>query len=214
MKVISTNLGKATTIHWNNKEEQSGIFKHPVVEPIFLRSTLVDKDTVADLKHHGGTFKACYLFSSTHYPYWQEHYPSLKWEWGMFGENITVKGMDEAQLLVGSVYQLGNALVQITIPRQPCYKLGIRFEDQKIIKEFIEHGHPGTYVRILKEGSVKKGDDFVLQEEAKSSLSIAQLYKLLYSQEKDRNIVDKALAIPSLPERTREKLNSYIKKGP
>ncbi|WP_297761492.1 MOSC domain-containing protein [uncultured Muriicola sp.] len=209
MKVISTNLGKSTTIHWNSKEEKTGIFKYPVAEPIFLGLTKVEKDTITDRKHHGGSFKACYLFSSTYYPFWQERYPSLDWDWGMFGENITVKGMDEAQLIIGSVYQLGNALVQITIPREPCYKLGIRFKDQKIIKEFIEHGHPGTYVRVLNEGTVQKGDSFLLQDQANHNVNISDFYRMLYAKEKDQDLLKIVQGLEAIPKRTRDKLSRY-----
>lgn len=214
MKVISTNLGKPTTFHWNGIEEQTGIFKFPVTEPISLRSVQVDKDTITDRKHHGGTFKACYLFSSTNYPYWQERYPSLDWNWGMFGENITIDSMEESELIIGSVYLLGNALVQITIPREPCYKLGVRFMDQDIIKAFVDHCHPGTYVKVLKEGTVQKGDDFLLQEQAKHSLNISDYYKMLYARDKDQDLIKIAQRIEAIPQRTRDKLSKYIKRDP
>jgi len=214
MKVIATNIGKPTTIHWKNKTELTGIFKYPVLESILLRSTQVDKDTITDRKHHGGTFKACYLFSSTHYPYWQERYPLLAWDWGMFGENITIDKMKESELIIGSVYRLGNALVQITIPREPCYKLGVRFQDQGIIKAFVDHGHPGTYVRVLQEGTVQKGDDFLLQDQADHGLNISDYYKMLYAREKDQELIKIAHGIDAIPQRSKDKLSRYIKKGP
>jgi MOSC domain-containing protein YiiM len=214
MKVISTNLGSPTKFSWNGKEEQTGIFKYPVKEPIFLGTTKVEKDTITDRKHHGGSFKACYLFSSTHYPYWQERYPLLDWDWGMFGENITIDKMEESELLIGSIYSLGNALVQITLPREPCYKLGIRFQDQEIIKAYVDHGHPGTYVKVLKEGAVQNGDTFSLQEKANHNVSIADFYRMLYAKEKDQDLLNKALRLDAIPERTRDKISRYKKKRP
>lgn len=207
MKVISTNLARPTTINWNGKEEQTGIFKYPVAEPIFLGPTKVEKDTITDRKHHGGTFKACYLFSSTNYPFWRERYPSLEWDWGMFGENITLDKMEESELIIGSVYRLGNALVQITIPREPCYKLGVRFQDQGIIKAFVEHGHPGTYVKVLEEGTVQKGDAFLLQDKANHSINIADFYKMLYAREKDKDLLKIIQGLEVVPQRTRDKLS-------
>ena len=214
MKVVSTNIGGPTTILWNGKEEQTGIFKYPVREPVFLGSTQVDTDTITDHKHHGGIYKACYLFSSTQYPYWKQRYPSLEWDWGMFGENITIDAMEEKNLIIGSVYSLGNAEVQITIPREPCYKLGVRFQDQQIIKAFVDHGHPGTYLRVLKEGTVRNGDTFLLQDEAKHGVSIFDLYAMLFSKEKDQDLLNLVLDIEAIPERTRNILSKYQKKGP
>ncbi|NNJ88207.1 MAG: MOSC domain-containing protein [Eudoraea sp.] len=214
MKVISTNVGKPTSFEWQGKTEETGIFKFPVAEPVFLGSTQVSKDTISDPKHHGGTFKACYMFSSTYYPYWEERYPSLDWDWGMFGENITVDNMEETELIIGSVYSLGNARVQITIPREPCYKLGVRFQDQGIIKAFVDHGHPGTYVRVLKEGTVHKGDVFLLQDQANHGVSVSDLYKVLYSKEKDQDLLHILQGLEAIPQRTRKKLGRYIKKGP
>jgi MOSC domain-containing protein YiiM len=214
MKVISTNIGKSTTMLWNGKAEQTGIFKYPVADPILLGSIQVEKDTITDRKHHGGEFKASYLFSSSYYFYWQERYPSLDWDWGMFGENITIDAMEESELIIGSVYSLGNALVQITIPRQPCYKLGIRFQDQEIIKAFVDHGHPGTYVRVLKEGTVKKGDAFVLQDKADHGVSISDIYTILYAKEKDQDLLKIVLGLDAIPQRTKNKLSKHKKRDP
>ncbi|MBT8281318.1 MAG: MOSC domain-containing protein [Muriicola sp.] len=214
MKVIAANIGKPVTILWQQRKEQTGIFKYPVEGSIRLGSTLVNNDTVSDRKHHGGMYKACYLFSAENYSYWRELYPNLSWDWGMFGENITLDHMSESQLIIGSVYQLGNSLVQITIPREPCYKLGIRFEDQKIIEQFVAHGHPGTYVKVIKEGEVKRGDSFSLLEEVKDSLSIEELYRLLYTKEPEQDRLELAITCEYLPERTRKKLLRKQKKRP
>ncbi|MGB5698353.1 MOSC domain-containing protein, partial [Muriicola sp.] len=104
--------------------------------------------------------------------------------------------------------------VQITIPREPCYKLGIRFKDQEVIKAFVDHGHPGTYVKVLQEGKVRKGDSFVLKETADQKLSIADVYKLLYDKEKNIDLLNLALRCEAIPERTKDKLKRYQKKGP
>lgn len=213
MQVISTNIGIPRRIEWKGRTEETGIFKSPVSSPIQLGCENVVGDAVADRRHHGGEYKACYLFASDHYGYWKERYPDLSWDWGMFGENLTVEGMDESTLTAGSIYSLGSALVQITIPREPCYKLGIRFGDQKIIEEFIDHGHPGTYVRVTRPGKVRQGDRLSLVEKADTSPSIAELYSLIYSKEKDRELLSLALNCPYIPERTREKLKKHQKKG-
>jgi len=193
MKIISTNIAKPTTIIWNGKEEQTGIFKEPVNHPIFLGKNDVKGDEISNRAVHGGEFKACYLFSENQYPYWQKLYPDLDWKFGMLGENLTISDLDETQLLIGSIYKIGDALVQITQPREPCYKFGVKFKNQEVLKQFIEHGYPGTYVRVIEEGFVKKGDEFTLVEIAKNSLSIFDFFNLLFTKEKDQILLERAV---------------------
>lgn len=210
MKIISTNIAKPKTIIWNGKEEITGIYKTPVSEPILLLKEHVKNDEVSDRKHHGGEFKACYLFSKNHYEYWQSTYPNLDWNWGMFGENLTVEGLNEEEIHIGSIYKVGDAVVQITQPREPCYKLGIRFNNQNIVKEFIDHGLPGTYVRVLETGQVKIGDVFELLEKPENSLTTAEFYKLLFSKDKNIHVLKRAIENDALPESKRNKLKKFL----
>ena len=131
MKVVSTNIGLSRTVIWNKEEITTGIFKNPVDEPIFLGEENVVDDTVIDRKYHGGVDKACYIFSSDVYPAWQARHPYLEWSYGMFGENLTVQGFKEDEVRIGDVYQIGSAKVQVSEPRQPCYKLNIRFNSKR-----------------------------------------------------------------------------------
>jgi len=209
MRVVSTNIGKSVTINWRGGSEQTGMYKYPTTQPIFLGLETVDKDTITDRKHHGGVYQACYLYSADYYPYWKDKYPYLTWDWGMFGENITVEGLDETTLRIGSVYSLGEAVVEITVPRQPCYKLGIRFDAQKIVQEFVTHEHPGTYVRILKEGNVGKGDSFTLVTEAPDNLTTVDFYRMLYAKKKDQQILEMALKNEAIPPDKRKKIMQF-----
>ncbi len=210
MKVIATNISKGTIITWHGKEEKTGIFKTPTQEPIFLGKTDVEKDTVVDRKYHGGLDKACYLFSAEEYKYWKKLYPNLDWDWGKFGENLTIAGLEESQIRIGDIYKLGGALVQISQPREPCYKLGIRFETQNIIKQFIDRSHPGTYVRILEEGLVSQGDSMVLVKQSENSLTIQQFYQLLFAKEKSRELLHLAINNQALPLKKRKSLEKYL----
>ena len=210
MIIISTNLAQPKMVSWRGQKVSTGIFKYPVKEAILLKADEVDKDLIADKRVHGGEFKACYLFSSKYYNYWKKLYPNLDWNWGMFGENLTVEGLDESKIHVGDIYKVGNALVQITQPREPCFKLGIRFETQQILKQFIEHGHPGTYVKIVKEGTVKTGDTFELEEKSKTNLTTQQLYQLYFSEEKNKELLKLAIESEALPEKKRLKLAKWL----
>lgn len=211
MHITSTNIAKPTTIIYRGKKVVTGIYKTPTNEPIYLGKSDVKDDEVTDRKYHGGEFKACYLFSENHYDYWKNLYPDLDWHWGMFGENLTVNGLDETKMMIGDVYKIGKALVQITQPREPCFKLGVKFGSQKVVKQFVNHGFPGTYIRVLEEGFVKTGDEFILVEPAKNSLTTHQFYDLLFSKDKNQEHIALAIENDALPLRKREKLRVFIK---
>ena len=211
MKITSTNIAQAKSITWNNKQEKTGIFKEPTTEPIYLGKEDVKGDEVSNRKVHGGEYKACYLFSLEQYPYWKNLYPNLDWKYGMFGENLTISGLDETNLIIGSIYEVGNALIEITQPREPCYKFGLKFGDQQVLKQFIEHGYPGTYVRVLKEGTVKKGDDLTLIKTPENRLTTFDFFKLLYSKNKDKDLLKLAVNNVAIPIEKRQKLSVFLK---
>lgn len=210
MKVISTNLGKPTTFEWNGATEQTGIFKYPTTESLTLTAVDVQDDTIIDRVHHGGANKACYLFSSDHYPYWKAKYPHLPWDWGMFGENLTIQDLDEYTIRVGNIYRLGTALVQVSQPREPCYKLGIRFGTQAILKEFVDHGHPGTYVKVLEPGQVSTGDILQLVEESRNPLTVQQFYSLMFLKEKPRELLQLFMDNPAVPQYKKDRYKKYV----
>ncbi|MFD0861192.1 MOSC domain-containing protein [Sungkyunkwania multivorans] len=213
MKVIATNIAEPGFILWKGKEEKTGIFKTPTAHPIFLGKETVKGDEVSNRKVHGGSYKACYLFSADHYPYWKQKYPDLDWNWGMFGENLTVAGLDEHEIFIGDIYKIGDALVQITQPREPCYKFGVKFGTQKVLKEFIAHGHPGTYVKVLEEGEVATGDELVLAERHTDAVTTAQFFEFLFAQVKNRSILEKILKLDSIPAEKRKKLSIFLDKA-
>lgn len=211
MKITSTNIAKLATIIWNGKEVTTGIYKTPIKKPIYLGKEAVKGDVVSDRKVHGGVFKACYLFSENHYEYWKALYPSLDWNYGMLGESLTIKNLDETKICIGNIYKVGGALIQITQPREPCFKFGVKFGTQLVLKQFINYGLPGTYVRVLEEGFVTNGDTFKLIEQAKNSLTTAQLFNLLYAKEKDEALLKLAIKNEALPLIKRKKLEAFIK---
>jgi MOSC domain-containing protein YiiM len=128
----------------------------------------------------------------------------------MFGENLTVAGLDETTLNVDSVYSIGEAWVRITTPREPCFKLGIRFGDQEIVQKFIDRGHPGSYVSVVKPGWIRPGDPMKLLDSASNALSIAEFYRMWYAPSKNPEVLEKALTIPWLSEEKRKQLLRWI----
>jgi MOSC domain-containing protein YiiM len=197
VKIISTNIGCPVTVLKNGKKVATGIYKKSVTQPISLGFTDVVGDAVMDRESHGGIDKACYLYSADHYPFWKDKFPELEWAPGMFGENLTVQGLNEEEVMIGDIYKVGAAIVQISEPRRPCSILGIRFGTQKIVKAFHNSNYPGVYVRVLKEGTVKSGDQFILIERTEA-LSIKDIYSLFSSNNSNLALAKKAFSIPTL----------------
>lgn len=210
MQVISTNIGSPTTFEWNGKKEQTGIFKYPTTDSLFLTKNDVSKDTVIDRVHHAGINKACYLFSADQYTFWKGLYPNLEWDWGMFGENLTVEGLDESKMRVGDIYKIGGALVQVSQPREPCYKLGVRFGTQEVLRQFIDRNHSGTYVRILEEGKVQKGDALKLQQQSENTLTVQQFYELMFAKEKSKDMLQLFMSNESVPQYKKERYKKFL----
>ncbi|UZO80220.1 MOSC domain-containing protein [Aquimarina sp. ERC-38] len=211
MKVKSVNIGSPTTVSWKAKEVTTGIYKYPVDKEIYLDKEDVAGDSVIDRRYHGGVDKACYLYSADHYAYWQGLYPYLEWNYGMFGENITLEGLKEENLFLGDIYQLGQAKVQITQPREPCFKLGIRFGTQKVLKQFLNKTFCGSYLKVIEPGAVIKGDTMQLLEGGNSPLSIAELYKLFFFPEVLKEDLENALGETLLTGHNRENLQNRLK---
>tara|TARA_R110001592_G_scaffold359998_1_gene667693 strand:- start:4096 stop:4716 length:621 start_codon:yes stop_codon:yes gene_type:complete len=192
LKVISTNIANPTTINWNGKEVETGIYKIPASTSIFLGKTDVRSDNVIDRKHHGGEHKACYFYAANHYEHFKTLYPNLDWKFGMFGENITIDNFEETNIRIGDTFKIGTTIIQVSEPRQPCFKLGVRFNSQKILKDFIQSSYSGFYVRILQEGEVKVGDELLLIERNPNDLSVEDVFSLL-SYNKDNELLKQVM---------------------
>jgi len=177
MKVMSVNIGKKKSINYKGRVIETGIFKLPVKHPIFLDIEAVENDVVVDRRYHGGIDQAVYGYSEDHYKYWKGLYPNLDWEYGMFGENLTISNLEETEIHVGSIYKLGETILEVTKPREPCMKLGLRFGTQKILKQFWNETKSGIYFKILKTGNVEIGDELTLNYNSETSPTISEVYK-------------------------------------
>ncbi len=183
MKIISTNIGSKKTISWKGNTITTGIFKLPVSDPVFLGSRGVKGDHINNLKVHGGLDKACYGYGENYYNYWRSLYPELAWTYGMFGENLTISDVEEADIKIGDIYKVGEALLQVSQPRQPCNKLAAKFRSNSLIKQFIEYDHLGIYFRVIHEGKVKVGDEFLLELRNKKALSVQEIGRLVFKKQ-------------------------------
>ncbi len=210
MRIVSTNIGKPTTIEWLGEQVQTGIYKFETDAPIILGIEDVVDDHVLDRRYHGGSDKACYLYSADHYPIWKDKYPNQDWKWGMFGENLTVSNLDESEIRIGDRFRIGDAEVQVSQPRQPCFKLGVRFGDQAVVDDFWNSSFPGVYVRVLNSGTIKKGEELELIKRNFDSLSVSQVFSLFTSNRSNFEMIEKAIREPFLAESCKKNLQKIL----
>lgn len=210
MKVISTNIGESRLVEWRGQQVATGIYKYPVDEPIFLGWEDVQNDQVVDRRYHGGKDKACYLYSSDCYDFWKSKYPEADWHWGMFGENLTVEGLNESEILIGDIYRIGKAVVQVSQPRQPCFKLGIRFGNQQAVDDFWHLPYPGVYVRVIESGNVSVGDELILLERNPVSLLLVQVFSVFRLDRENRELMQKAIDEPFLADSCRKDIRKIL----
>ncbi len=154
MKVISVNVGLPRNVPYRGRSISTGIFKEPVEGRVKVQRLNVEGDRQADLSVHGGIEKAVYAYPSEHYEFWKGELPEMDLPWGMFGENLTTEGLLEDKVNIGDKLKVGTALFIVTQPRMPCYKLGIKFGRNDIIKRFLKSGRTGFYFSVLDEGEV------------------------------------------------------------
>ena len=154
MKIVSLNRGMPRAVKWHGRSVETGIFKEPVAGPVTLHTLNLDGDAQADLTVHGGENKAGYCYPVEHYAYWKKE---LGWELpkGMFGENFTTEGLLEKDAHLGDRLRVGTAEVVVTQPRLPCYKLGVRFGADDMVKRFLASGRTGFYLAVTREGEVE-----------------------------------------------------------
>ena len=212
MKLISVNVGLPRVVMSNGDPVSTGIFKEPVAGRVVLRTLNLDGDRQADLSVHGGPSKAVYAYPSEHYDYWKHELPEMKLPWGMFGENFTSAGLFESELSIGDKFRVGSAVVMVTEPRMPCYKLGIKFGRSDIVKRFLASERTGFYFAVLQEGEVGVGDSIELIEESKHNVKVSDI-TLLYTREKHNvGLLRRAMEVEALPESWKSYFQHRIEK--
>ena len=203
MKLISVNVGLPRTVIHKGKTVVTGIFKEPVAGRIRLRTLNLDGDKQADLSVHGGASKAVYAYPSEHYEYWRAELPGMDLPWGMFGENFTTEGLHEGTVHIGDRFRIGSAELMVTEPRLPCYKLGVKFGRDDIIKHFLQSGRHGFYFAVLREGEVGVGDRIESMGRDSHNVSVPDITRLYLSQKFSRADIEtlyRAVRIEALPE--------------
>jgi MOSC domain-containing protein YiiM len=203
MKLVSINVGLPREVISRGQAVVTGIFKEPVEGRVMVRALDLDGDRQADLTVHGGPDKAVYAYPSEHYAYWRETLSGMALPFGMFGENFTTQGLLEDSLNLGDRFRIGEAEFGVTQPRMPCYKLGIKFGRDDIVRLFLASGRTGFYFRVLREGQVGAGEEIVRIARDKHNVTVSDITRLYVSKihtAADLKLVHRATQVEALPE--------------
>ena len=198
MRLISVNVGRPRAVSYRDGTVTTGIYKEPVAGRTWLRRLNLDGDGQADLRVHGGEHKAVYAYPFEHYAFWSRELRRNDLGYGQFGENLTVEGLLEEQVHIGDVYRIGAALLQVSQPRSPCFKLGVRMGDAAFVARFAAANYTGFYLRVLEEGRVQAGDAIAHVEQAKDSISVRDAFRLRHGPGGTRDEYARAARIGAL----------------
>ncbi len=178
MKLLSVNVSLPKVIRERGREVRTGIFKEPVSGRIALGRTNLEGDGQADLTLHGGVHKAVYAYPIEHYDAWKRELDREDLPYGQLGENLTVEGMLEEDICIGDIFRVGSASLQVSQPREPCFKLGIKFGSPAFPKKFLKSERSGFYFRVVEEGEVGAGDPISRLRKDPARLSVREVYHL------------------------------------
>ena len=216
MKLISVNTGLPRGVTWHGKNVTTGIFKHPVEGRVALKKFNLDGDRQADLSVHGGEYKAVYCYPIEHYDYWKKELPGRELPLAVFGENFTTAGLTEDSVHIGDQFSIGSVLVVVTQPRLPCYKLGVRFQSDEMVKRFLASGRTGFYVAVSREGEVGAGDEITVMSRDPHAVSVSEIVRLYvekaYSAD-DVALIRRALRVEALTESWKDEFRERLQKA-
>jgi MOSC domain-containing protein YiiM len=198
--VQSVNVGAIRNVEWRGRTVRTGIWKTPVTgRAVAVRGVNLDGDDQGDRTVHGGPDKAVYAYAVEDYRYWSDS-EGIATHAGLFGENLTVQGLDLATAIVGERWRIGTTLLEVAQPRLPCYKLGIRMGDDEFPGRFLSVGRLGAYLRIIEEGELRAGDDVNVVSRPAHDVTLGMMAASLRDPARRAAL----LAAPQLPARWRQ----------
>jgi MOSC domain-containing protein YiiM len=198
--VVSVNVAQPRTVPWQGQQVTSAIWKFPVNGAIAVRGVNLGGDDQADRHAHGGPDKAVYAYAQQDYDFWHDQF-GIDVQPGLFGENLTIAGLDVSHALIGERWQIGSVLLEVSQPRIPCYKLGMRLQDRTFPRQFAAAERPGAYLRILREGTLAAGDAVTVVNRPDHEVSAAFVSRAYHS---DHSLLPRLLEIEALSESWRD----------
>jgi MOSC domain-containing protein YiiM len=198
MKLISVNVSLPKTVEYKGRMVSTGIYKQPVAGRTIVRKLNLDGDGQADLSVHGGVYQAVYVYDLESYQYWRQELDRNDLSHGHFGENFTVEGMPDDQIHIGDVFRIGGALLEVTQPRTPCFKLEMKMGLPDFPRQFVMSGRSGFYFRVLEEGEVGPGDSIELVQVGPEQITVREFTRIHYFDYDNQEKIHRVLRLASI----------------
>ncbi|MDH6673117.1 MOSC domain-containing protein YiiM [Paenibacillus sp. LBL] len=195
--IVSLNVGTPVTVEYQGKDLSTGIYKQPVDGPLFLSTVNFAGDGQADLVNHGGVDKAVCAYPYEHYAYW-ENSLGKQLPYATFGENLTLRGMLEDRVCIGDMYRVGDAVVQISQPRYPCFKLSQKLGVKDMPVRVLNTGYSGFYFRVLEEGDVRADSSVTKLESHAAGATVLEVLRMMKDGRKDEQGLNRMLELDVL----------------
>jgi MOSC domain-containing protein YiiM len=207
MRVVSVSIGQIREVTWRGKTVETGIFKRPLDRRLRVGLLGIEGDEHANTAQHGGSMKALLAYPSEHYyEFWRDALRGISLSHGGFGENLTTEGWLEEQVYVADKYRVGTALVAVTIPRKPCFKLNALHRRDDVLPKYLQSGRTGFYLTVLEAGEVGAGDAIDLVERHSLAVTPGDVARLYLGQSLDRELLDRTLRIEIFTDLQRQAL--------
>ncbi len=216
--LLSIQTGRPTTyVHptaadGNGREWTTAFFKTPVANTVRVGLLGLDGDQQADRENHGGPDKAVLAYSAEHYGYWQAHLSLSDMPHGGFGENLTIAGLTEETVCIGDTWRAGKVVLQVTQPRQPCWKMSRRWRIPDLARQVIANGKCGWYLRVLQEGALAAGELLELVARPHPAWTVARASRVMHHEKHDMALAAEFASLPELSAAWRESLAARIAK--
>ena len=208
--LLSIQVGQPTTYLDDLPSSQqpwtTAFFKSPVVGTVFVTRTGLTGDAQADLKHHGGVDKAVLAYAASHYALWRQELATTNFCCGGFGENLTIEGLTEHTVCIGDVWSLGETLLQVSQPRQPCWKLARHWQIKELTALVVANCRTGWYLRVLREGTIAAGQSLTLQKRPQPQWSVAKAHDIMHHRKDDVALSTELANLPELSTAWQEEL--------
>ena len=210
MKLLSINVGQPRDIPFGDRVVRTAIIKSPIESTeVDVTHLGIEGDTQVDQQHHGGIYQAVYGYFEESYNFWRTKLDRTDLVHGKFGENLTIAGMDEESVCIGDVFAFGEVQLQVSQPRQPCYKLGLVMNDQGFVEQFLNSRRLGAYFRVLRAGRIHRNASVKKIASASEEISLSDICRLRYF---DKNDLAGAARCATLPELSPEWRTFFAKR--
>lgn len=208
MHLNAINVSKPKLRRFGFKLYTTAFLKKTVNGSVILEKNNFVGDQQADLMNHGGNDKAVYAFSTDHYDYWRQKLGLKHIDYGKFGENLSISGLNESEIAIGDRIQINDCILEVSQPRIPCYKISFEFKEMSMLNDFIAYAHTGVYFRIIQGGTMTANSPVKTIYKHPKNLTVKDLFSAYFDSKfpNQEQVLRSAITIPELAEAWKSKM--------